>query len=87
MGSLMKNVSVVEIEPYVFRSLDGSETMIYHSNQGRQPAHILFDGRPHYAFERIQWYETPKFNHLLLGISLILLLSALVSGLVGASCA
>ncbi len=71
-------------DPLVFRSLDGDNTLIFHTGADGRVDHLLFEDRPHYAFERVNWTETPMFASFVLAACLVILLATLLIGMVTA---
>ncbi|HEY7414973.1 MAG TPA: hypothetical protein VH593_07260, partial [Ktedonobacteraceae bacterium] len=69
--------TVVEVTPWVFRMVDGSELVIFHV--GSNGSATMFIGNlPIEAFTKLAWYDTPVFHYLLLLICVLLFLSALL---------
>jgi len=68
--------NVVEVSPWVFRQVYGSQLAIFHvSSNG---VTMLISNLPIEAFTKLAWYDTPTFHALLLAICLLLFLSALL---------
>lgn len=94
-GSLMTEFSMGELpirenflqtqDPLVFRSLDDDNTLIFHAAADGRIDHLLIEDRPHYAFERVNWFETPMFAAFVIAACLIILLTALLIGLITAA--
>lgn len=68
---------IVEEEPLYFRQMDGSFHFIFREDDQGRIAYLFTDYTPMMAFEKVKWYETPRFNIPLLLISLLILLSVL----------
>jgi hypothetical protein len=64
----------VEEEPLHFRRADGQFGMVFREDEQGRITHMFTDLTPQFAFEKLNWYETPGFNiALLLGSALIFL--------------
>jgi len=74
----------VEIEPFVFRPLDGQRLLVFHEDNHGRISHMFADKIPTVAFARLAWYETEAFQVGLLATCAALFLSALLSWLIGA---
>ena len=79
----------VEVEPLVFREVDGQgymgqENMVFREDEQGRVTNLFFDRRPTAAYIRLAWYETPAFHGGLLAVCVVLFLSAIVLWPVGA---
>jgi CubicO group peptidase (beta-lactamase class C family) len=64
----------VEVEPLYFRQVDGLLGIAFREDDRGRITELFFDGNPHMAFEKLNWYETRGFNmSLVLGSVLIFL--------------
>jgi CubicO group peptidase (beta-lactamase class C family) len=64
----------VEVEPLYFRQADGPFGMVFREDDQGRITHMFTDLTPMFAFERLNWYETPGFNMaLVLGCVLMFL--------------
>jgi hypothetical protein len=64
----------VEVEPLYFRQIDGPFGIAFREDTPGRITHLFFDGMPHLAFEKLDWYQTRGFNmSLVLGSVLIFL--------------
>ena len=62
------------MEPLYFRQVDGPFGMVFREDDQGRITHMFTDLTPQFAFEKLDWYETPGFNMaLLLGCVLIFL--------------
>lgn len=68
----------VEVEPLVFRQVDSDNRLVFRADASGAMTAAFYDPFPLTALLRSRWFETPAFNLPLLGISLILFLSALI---------
>lgn len=68
----------VEVEPLVFNSVDGKETIAFQKGPGDRITHMFISSVPAIAFERVSWYETQRFQLGLLAGCVAVLFSALV---------
>jgi CubicO group peptidase (beta-lactamase class C family) len=65
---------LVEVEPLFFRQPDGPLGIVFREDDRGRITHMFSDLAPQFAFEKLNWYETPGFNiALLLGSVLIFL--------------
>jgi CubicO group peptidase (beta-lactamase class C family) len=66
--------SFVEVEPLYFRQVDGPFGLVFREDDQGRITHMFTDLMPQFAFEKLNWYETPGFDMLLaLSCSLIFL--------------
>jgi CubicO group peptidase (beta-lactamase class C family) len=66
--------SFVEVEPLYFRQLDGPFGLAFREDDQGRITYMFTDLMPQFAFEKLNWYETPSFAMALaLGCSLIFL--------------
>ena len=64
----------VEVEPLYFRQVDGPFGIVFREDDQAHITHLFADITPMFAFEKLNWYETPGFNMALaLGCILIFL--------------
>jgi CubicO group peptidase (beta-lactamase class C family) len=52
----------VEVEPLYFRQVDGPIGMVFHEDDQGRITHMFTDLTPMFAFEKLNWYQTPAFN-------------------------
>lgn len=65
---------LVEVEPLYFRKVDGSLGILFREDDQGRITQMFADFAPQYAYEKLNWYETPSFNiALFLGCILIFL--------------
>ena len=74
--------SFVEVEPFYFRQVDGPIHMLFRADEQGRITYMFLDVVPQFAFEKINWYETPGFNTTLLLVSLLIFLSMLPVALI-----
>jgi CubicO group peptidase (beta-lactamase class C family) len=72
-----------ETEPYVYRTPDGMDTIIFHWDGRGKITHFHVNSNPLFSYERVSWYETSTFNLLAFGACYGLLLTALLAALTG----
>jgi hypothetical protein len=65
----------VEVEPLLFREAKGQGRMVFRADGAGNVTHLLGTIR---SFVKLRWYETSAFHHAVAGISLFVILSALV---------
>lgn len=64
----------VQVSPLHFRRADGQLGMVFREDDQGQITHMVTDLTPQFAFDKLNWYETPGFNlALFLGSALIFL--------------
>jgi hypothetical protein len=80
-GPALGEERFVEVEPRVFRSVDGRQTIIFRADDEGRITYLLLDNE--IALERIAWYEAPSFSLVTLTVGLTGLSSALAAGAIG----
>jgi len=73
MGALQ----LVEIEPDLFRNIEGPELFAFREDDAGRITHAFMGQMPHMAVEKLAWYEVPSFNLVLLAFCVVLFLTAL----------
>jgi hypothetical protein len=64
----------VEVEPLYFRQVDGPSALVFREDDQGRITHMFTDLIPQWAYEKLNWYETPGFNMVLgLGCALLFL--------------
>jgi len=71
----MDPIQMVEVEPLVFREVDGPGLFVFEQDERGRITHGFVG--PSMALEKLSWYQAPVFHYFVLGISLILFLTAL----------
>jgi CubicO group peptidase (beta-lactamase class C family) len=74
----------VEVEPLYFRQVDGQFAIVFHEDDRGHITHMFTNITPMYAYEKLNWYETPGFNMPLLLVCILGFLSMLPVALVRA---
>jgi hypothetical protein len=67
----------VEVEPLYFRQIDRPFGIAFREDDQGRITQLFFDGMPHLAFEKLDWYETRGFNMSLVLGSVLLFLSTI----------
>ncbi len=67
----------VEVEPRLFREVDGQRMVAFEDDGERPPEHLYLSGSP-VAWQRLKWYETPAFNLVLLSACVVVFASAVI---------
>lgn len=67
----------IEIEPLVFEREDGKDTLVFDEEDG-EIVRLFLGSVPVSAFERLEWYESTIPQLAAVGLSLLVLLSAVV---------
>jgi hypothetical protein len=70
------------VEPLYFRQVDGQFAMVFREDDRGRINHMFANVTPMFAFEKLNWYETPAFNIALLLGSLVIFLSMMLVALV-----
>lgn len=68
----------VEVEPLLFRQVDGDEILAFRADDRGHITHAFFNSEPAVTLEKLAWYEAPTFHFILLGAGGIVLQSVLV---------
>lgn len=66
----------------LFRDVEGSGRLTFRVDETGRATHVFLDSWPMMALERLAWYESPTLHQILLGVSVLLFLSALVFPLI-----
>jgi len=74
----------VEVEPLYFRQLDGPNGLAFREDDQGRITYMYTDLMPQFAFERLAWYETPGFQMALVLGCILVFLSMIPVGLIGA---
>ncbi len=69
----------VEIEPLLFRQVDGWQTIAFEENEEGEITHMFFGMLPFMPTYRVPWYETQSFSLALVGLAVLLCITTLVS--------
>ncbi len=72
----------VEVEPLYFRQPGGQFSLVFRQDDRGRITHMFANLTPQFAFEKLNWYETPSFNMALLLGSVLIFLSVIPVGLV-----
>lgn len=73
----MDPIQMVEVEPLVFREVDGPGLFVFRQDERGRITHGFIGPIPHMALEKLAWYEAPSFHLFLLAFSLLFFLTAL----------
>ena len=68
----------MEVEPLVFREVDGQTILIFHEDEQGRITHAFQDFEPHEAYIKSAWYESMTLHLAVLAVCVIVFLSALV---------
>jgi hypothetical protein len=68
----------VEAKPLYFRQVDGPYHVLFHEDDQGRITRMFTDYTPMFAFEKLQWYETPGFNMVLAVGCVLVFLSMIV---------
>jgi hypothetical protein len=67
----------VEVEPLYFRQVDGPFRLAFQEDEQGRITYMFADLMPQFAFEKLGWFESPRFQLPLLGGCILLFLSML----------
>jgi hypothetical protein len=70
---------VAEIGPLAFSRLNGDETVVFREDEAGRITHVFLNSLVGFAFERLQWYQSPGFHKALLITLLVVFASYLVA--------
>jgi CubicO group peptidase (beta-lactamase class C family) len=79
-------IKCVEAAPLLFREAKGQQRLAFRADVSGHITHLILGGDPCSAFARLQWYETSAFHHAVAGLSLLVVVSALVAWPIVAFC-
>jgi CubicO group peptidase (beta-lactamase class C family) len=66
----------VEIEPFVFRQLEGRDKIVFKPDASGRIAYAFSDVIPHTALMKLAWHQTPALHFFVLGICVFLFITA-----------
>jgi len=69
----------VEVEPLLFRQVDGWQTIAFKENKDGEITHMFFGMLPFMPTYRVPWYESKRFSLALVGLGVLLCITTLVS--------
>ena len=78
MESLLGQSRLVEVEPLVFREVDGQETTVFHTDDRGAVTHMFINSFPMMGMEKLAWYQVPGFHMTLSVISLAVFLLVVI---------
>ncbi|HEY6074325.1 MAG TPA: hypothetical protein VIV15_13290, partial [Anaerolineales bacterium] len=70
-------VQLVEMEPLYFRQPDGPFGIVFREDDRGRITYMFADIAPQYAYEKLSWYEMPRF-HMALAFGCILVFLATI---------
>ncbi|HEX2741407.1 MAG TPA: serine hydrolase [Rubrobacter sp.] len=68
----------VEVEPLYFRQVDGPFNILFSEDDQGRITHMFTDYTPMFAFEKLDWYETPGFN-MALALGCVLMFVSMIA--------
>ncbi|HEU0291141.1 MAG TPA: serine hydrolase domain-containing protein [Anaerolineales bacterium] len=68
----------VEVEPLYFRQADGQFAIVFREDDRGRITHMFANVTPMFAFEKLNWYETPGFNMALALGCIVMFLSMIL---------
>ena len=78
-GLFPQPMQFVEVEPLLFKQLDGWQTIAFKESEDGGITHLFFDMLPFMPTYKLSWYQTPGFALLIWGPGGLLCLTMLVS--------
>ncbi|MCP4663384.1 MAG: beta-lactamase family protein [bacterium] len=78
-GFLGQTMHWVEVEPLLFRQIDGWQSLAFKEDENGEITHLAFSVYPFMPAYRAAWYTVPAFNFTLLGLGVLLFITTLVS--------
>lgn len=75
--------TLYETEPFVYRTPDGTDTVIFHRDGREKITRFLVNSNQLFSYEQVSWYETSTFNLLAFSACYGLLLTALLAAFIG----
>jgi hypothetical protein len=69
---------LVEARPLYFRQVDGPYGVVFREDGQGRITHMFIDFTPMFAFEKLNWYETPGFHMALLLACVLVFLSMIL---------
>lgn len=78
-GFFEEPLHFVEVEPLLFRQVDGPLSLAFTEDDRGAVTHMIFSNLPFMPTYRIAWYSAPAFNYFLLGVGLLLCITILIS--------
>ncbi len=78
-GFLPEPMRFVEVEPLLFRQVDGAMKVAFEEDERGAVTHMFFDFLPFMPTYRVPWYETPRFT-LAIALAALLLSYTVISG-------
>jgi hypothetical protein len=80
-GFLPDPMRFVEVEPLLFRQVDGTHEVAFQEDGDGAVTHMFFDFLPFMPTYRVPWFETQGFTQVLAGAALLLSLTVLSGGI------
>jgi len=71
----------VEVAPLLFQQIDRDDVLLFRENSMGQVDIAFSNEYPTFAFQRFPWYENLSFHKTVLGIGILLLISALIASI------
>jgi len=67
----------VEVEPLYFRQADGQFSIVFREDDRGRITYVFTNVTPMFAFEKLNWYETPGF-HMALALGCVLIFLSMI---------
>ncbi len=68
----------IEVEPYYFRESQGGGALLFQADSGPGSMRAFFADPPIFAYDRLSWYQEPRFQLLLLTGEVLVFLTTLL---------
>lgn len=78
VGSGASAKQYIEVEPLVFRELEGRNLVVFKENARGRITHMFLGRSPYVAGIKMQWHQKPLLHIIWLGISLFFFVSTLI---------
>jgi hypothetical protein len=80
-GFLPEPMRFVEVEPLLFRQVDGTHEIAFQEDEEGGLTHMFFDFLPFMPTYRVSWFETQGFTLGVVGAAILLSLTAISGGI------
>lgn len=67
----------IEREPLVFQEYDGQDHLVFQEDDKGRISHVFIGRLPYFGFDKMKWYETPRFSIFVLLFCSLMFLSVL----------
>ena len=78
-GIFPEPMQYVEVEPLLFKQIDGRQTIAFKENEEGEITHMFLGAFPFMPTYRVSWYETPAFSLAIVGLGVLFSITTMVS--------